>query len=41
MKILKFLKAFSDQERRSLAMYIALCLSENHIPASVVSSLFR
>eukprot|EP00731_Ephydatia_muelleri_P031562 Em0023g69a len=40
VKILKFLKAFSDQERRSLAMYIALCLSENHIPASVVSSLF-
>lgn len=40
VKILKFLKAFSDQERRSLAMYIALCLSENHIPASVISSLF-
>lgn len=40
LKILKFLKAFTDQERRSLAMYVALCLSENHIPASVISSLF-
>lgn len=40
-KILKFLKAFEDSERRSLAIYTGLLLAELLIPASVLSSLLR
>lgn len=40
-KILKFLKAFQDTERRSLAIYTGLLLSEMLIPASVLTSLLR
>lgn len=40
-KILKFLKAFEDSERRSLAIYTGLLLSEVLVPASVLSSLLR
>ena len=40
-KILKFLKAFQDSERRSLAIYTGLLLSEVLVPASVLSSLLR
>jgi hypothetical protein len=38
-KILKFLKAFQDSERRSLAIYTGLLLSEMMVPASVLTSL--
>lgn len=38
-KILKFLKAFSDQERRSLAIFTGLCLAEPLIPATAIGSL--
>ena len=40
-KILKFLKAFEDSERRSLAIYTGLLLAEVLVPASVLSSLLR
>ena len=40
-KILKFLKAFEDSERRSLAIYTGLLLSEVLVPASVLASLLR
>lgn len=40
-KILKFLKAFEDSERRSLAIYTGLLLAELLVPASVLSSLLR
>lgn len=40
-KILKFLKAFQDSERRSLAIYTGLLLSEVLVPASVLTSLLR
>ncbi len=39
IKILKFLKAFNDDERRSLAIFTALCISESVIPVSVITSL--
>ena len=38
-KILKFLKAFEDSERRSLAIYTGLLLTEMLVPASVLTSL--
>lgn len=40
-KILKFLKAFEDSERRSLAIYTGLLLSEALVPASILTSLLR
>ena len=40
-KILKFLKGFQDSERRSLAIYTGLLLSEVLVPASVLTSLLR
>ena len=38
-KILKFLKAFEDSERRSLAIYTGLLLTEMLVPASILTSL--
>ena len=38
-KILKFLKAFSDDERRSLAIFAGLCLAESLVSASIITSL--
>lgn len=38
-KILKFLKAFTDQERRSLAIFTGLALAETLVPASILISL--
>ena len=40
-KILKFLKGFQDSERRSLAIYTGLLLSEHLVPAAVLTSLLR
>ena len=40
-KILKFLKGFQDSERRSLAIYTGLLLSEVLVPASILTSLLR
>lgn len=38
-KVLKFLKAFSEDSRRSLAIFTALCFSDNLISAASVVSL--
>ncbi len=38
-KILKFLKGFDEDQRRSLAIFTALCLAENLVSASVLISL--
>jgi len=38
-KILKFLKGFDEEQRRSLAIFTALCLADTLISASVLSSL--
>ncbi len=38
-KILKFLKGFGEEQRRSLAIFTALCLSETLISASALLSL--
>ncbi len=39
LKILKFLKAFTDDERRALAIFTALSISESLFPVSVITSL--
>ena len=39
LKILKFLKAFSEDERRSLAIFTALSIAESLIPVTVITSL--
>lgn len=38
-KIIKFLKAFTEDERRSLAIFTGLCLAEGILPANVLTSL--
>ena len=38
-KILKFLKGFDEEQRRSLAIFTALCLSDTLITASALLSL--
>lgn len=38
-KILKFLKGFDEEQRRSLAIFTALCLCESLITASVLTSI--
>ena len=38
-KILRFLKAFSEDERRSLAIFTGLCLANTLVNAGVLSSL--
>lgn len=38
-KVLKFLKAFTEDERRSLAIFTGLSIAESLIPVSVISSL--
>ncbi len=38
-KILKFLKGFTEDERRSLAIFTGLCLAEGIVPANVISSI--
>ena len=38
-KILKFLKGFDEEQRRSLAIFTALCLAESLVSASILQSL--
>lgn len=38
-KILKFLKGFGEEQRRSLAIFTALCLCESLISAGVLTSI--
>lgn len=38
-KILKFLKGFDEEQRRSLAIFTALCLAETLVPATILISL--
>ena len=38
-KILKFLKGFDEEQRRSLAIFTALCLAESLVTANVLLSL--
>lgn len=39
VKILKFLKGFDEEQRRSLAIFTALCLAESLVTANVLLSL--
>ena len=41
IKILKFLKGFDEEQRRSLAIFTALCLAENLVPAGILISLLK
>ena len=38
-KILRFLKAFSEDERRALAIFSGLCLANTLVNAGIISSL--
>ena len=40
-KVITYLKQFTEQQRTCLAIYTALCISENVVNAGVISELFR
>lgn len=39
-KVITYMKQFSDDQRRCLAIYTALCISEGIVPAAVIRELF-
>ncbi len=40
-KVITYLKQFTEQQRTCLAIYTALCISENIVSAGVIFELFR